>query len=209
MTITDDAIILSRESWRESDKRVCFYTRSHGKVHAVAVGAHKIRSKLSGHLEPLREVKVMFASGRRSFKIAQAVTNRSFLTTAIAIEQVRRMGTIVRFVERATEERERDTELFTLLQRSLASLSAAGGLRDVQIASGVALHTLAARLGIAPRLSQCVVCSRADELRFFSAEHGGMVCRTCRVEGSVLPIDRAPEALERYLIAHLQWLHMV
>ncbi|MBF8280289.1 MAG: recO [Candidatus Magasanikbacteria bacterium] len=72
MTFTDSAIVLERTNFRENDKRLTFYTKGRGRLTAVAVGAKKITSKLSGHLEPFTMVRVMIAAGRRFDKVAQA-----------------------------------------------------------------------------------------------------------------------------------------
>ncbi len=53
-------IVLRKEIIKESDKLLTIYTRSFGKVHAVAPGAAKISAKLLSITEPVTEAEFMF-----------------------------------------------------------------------------------------------------------------------------------------------------
>lgn len=206
MTITDSAIVLSREPWRESDKRVVFYTVQHGKIDAVAIGAHKIKSKLSGHLEPLRAVDIMFAYGKQTNKLAQCVTRHNFVSHPVGFERIHMMGACVRLVENATVKGHRDPVLYELLFTTLAQLQAAENCARV---FGEQLAALAAHFGYAPQMAQCVVCSRIDELNRFSPQLGGVVCRHEQLQDRGMPYSPAPEHLAAYVKKHLQWRSLI
>ncbi len=210
-TITDRAIVLYREQWRESDKRVIFYTEHHGKRSAVAIGAAKIRSKLAGHLEPLRSTRVMIASGKQTDKIAQALTIESFVPDPFDAQRIVYLGAVTRFISRAVESNAPDEELFGLLYSALVDISGASFSEPGAVDGifGAHLFALATHVGYAPEFMQCVVCSRGEELIKFSPSQGGVVCRTCVVPGVSMVYEPAPEKAHTFVFEHLRWRGLI
>jgi len=102
MTFNDSAIVLRRIDFREADKRLIFYSEHHGLLTAVAIGAKKITSKLSGHLEPFTLVRVMIAAGRQFDKVAQAQT--LWRPKNISGERFIYMSATAELIVRATKE---------------------------------------------------------------------------------------------------------
>lgn len=204
-TITDSAIILSRVAWREADKRVVFFTRNHGKIDGVAVGAHKIKSKLAGHLEPLRAVDVMVAEGRQGYKIAQCMTYHNFVDVEPDISRVRYMGTLVRFVERVAEPKHADPALYELLFRGLARVQAADEA-ELESDFGQALMSLAAHFGYAPTYDRCMICRTEEHLSRFSPEHGGVICTAEKVFEKTFVFTGVAA---QHLVEHLKWRALV
>lgn len=52
MIFTDNAIVLHRQAFRESDRIVCLYTRQHGRLHARLPGVARANGKLKALCEP-------------------------------------------------------------------------------------------------------------------------------------------------------------
>jgi len=206
-TLTDSAIILSREPWREADKRVVFLTSQHGKIDGVAVGAHKIRSKLAGHLEPVRIVDVMLAEGKQGYKIAQCVTRHNFVQPGSSLERLKMMGGLVRLTQRATEARHADPELFTMLFAGLSGLEQVDE-SELPKQYGKYLFDLAEHFGYSPMLAQCVVCGDAERLDRFSPHLGGVLCSKERVFEKTMPYESAGMFLHKYVSALLMWRGM-
>ena len=79
---TADALVLRTYKLGEADRIVVFLTRDRGKKRGVAKGARRQRSRFSGALEPLTEVKVAyFESERRELVgLNYAETQRSALS---------------------------------------------------------------------------------------------------------------------------------
>lgn len=204
-TVTDSAIILSRVPWREADKRVVFFTRNHGKIDGVAVGAHKIKSKLAGHLEPLRAVDVMVAEGRQGYKIAQCMTYHNFVDVEPDISRVRCMGILVRFVKHVTEFGHSDPELYDMLFRGLALMQATE-ISELEGNFGQSLMNLAVHFGYAPTFDHCMLCRSEENLSRFSPEHGGMICAAEKVfEKTFIFNGFSPQIV----VEHLKWRGLV
>ncbi len=116
-------IVLTRVDYAEADRILCFLTNDHGKVHAIAKGVRKSKSKLAGGIE-------LFSVSDLTF-----IVGRSELSTLISSRLVRHYGNIVRDLERtkqayeflrvinkATED-EPEPAYFKLLDQGLAALN--------------------------------------------------------------------------------------
>ena len=73
-----EAIVLRHRRFVEGGRIVTLLTPARGKLDAVARGVLRPRSKLAGHLEPLRCVEVVLAHGRNLDIVTQAQTVESF-----------------------------------------------------------------------------------------------------------------------------------
>jgi DNA repair protein RecO (recombination protein O) len=203
-TLTDYAIVLSREAWREADKRVVFFTQHHGKIDGIAIGAHKIRSKLAGHLEPLRIAQVMLAKGKQGYKVAQCVTQHNFIRTDAVLERTKMMGALVRLARRATENEHKDEDLYSLLSGGLGNLESAAA-QELPRVYGNCLLDLAHHFGYAPMLGQCVVCGDEQNLLRFSPHLGGVICAKEVVLEKTMPYKADDALLHTYVGALLTW----
>jgi DNA repair protein RecO (recombination protein O) len=63
-TFNTRAIILARYDFREHDSRIICYSEDRGKLELVARGAKKLKSKSSGHIEPLTLTRLMVIQGK-------------------------------------------------------------------------------------------------------------------------------------------------
>src|SRR5579863_10308152 len=55
-----DALVLRAIDYSETSQIVWFFTREHGRVHAIAKGARRARSPFEGALEPLVHGEILF-----------------------------------------------------------------------------------------------------------------------------------------------------
>ncbi|MSR85103.1 DNA repair protein RecO [Candidatus Uhrbacteria bacterium] len=116
--IRDTAIVLKSESFREHDRMLTLFGKTHGKLRAVARGADRPQAKALGHLEPLSEVEVMIARGQSFDKLAVvrlvvAPSVRERLSV-IAIA-----GSFAHLVDRLTEHQDPDERVYDLLKEVL------------------------------------------------------------------------------------------
>ena len=70
----DEAIVLFKRSYGESDKIVRLFTLSSGKVAAIAKGANKSRKRFANTLEPFNRIRVEYFEkyGRGMVRIENA-----------------------------------------------------------------------------------------------------------------------------------------
>src|SRR5262245_66100900 len=66
---TSDALVLRTYKLGEADRIVVFLTRDRGKKRGVAKGARRPRSRFTGALEPLTEVRVAYFEKARRERV--------------------------------------------------------------------------------------------------------------------------------------------
>lgn len=177
MTYNTTAIILRRETFRESDLSVSLLSREHGKIRAVAIGAKKIGSKLAGQLEPARELRLMLAPGKSFDKIGQAILVDNFnLKTGLpprqaSLERLYSAQKAGGLVDKLMPEHQKEAEVYDLLKEFLA------GRKNYLFFSS----RLLALTGHQPELQKCLVCKKPVESanNFFNFDRGGLVCAAC------------------------------
>ncbi len=177
----DEAIVLSKRAYGESDRIMHLFTLSSGKISAIAKGAGKSQKRFVNTLEPFNHIKVEYfeKQGRGMVRIE----NADVIGTANGIEtSLRRVSVaafFVEFVDRLTKERERHQELFYALGQALNDIRTREfAYRDVIRHQLRILETL----GFMPNFQSCVYCGKdvPDGSKIaFSRERGGILCPVC------------------------------
>ncbi len=130
---TADALVLRTYKLGEADRIVVFLTRDRGKKRGVAKGARRPRSKFTGSLEPLTEVRCAYfeKEGRELVGLNYAETHRSplGLQTSGASSQVdpEALGYVSYFAELLDEwaqDADADERLYRLGASMLEALAA-------------------------------------------------------------------------------------
>lgn len=174
------ALVLHRINLGETDKIVTLLTREAGKLNAVAKGARRPTSKLSGATELFTYSRLLLAVGKSLDIISQCEIKESFPALRSDLPLLARATYLCELTDRLVEEREPNPEVFDLL------LSALYLLRRARSNPDVILHAFELRLlaeqGYAPELERCVHCGRELEPQGirFSPLLGGMLCVGCR-----------------------------
>lgn len=207
MTFNTTAIILNRRPFKESDLLVTFLSRDFGKMTAVAIGAKKIKSKLAGHLEPLREVKLMVAAGREIHKLGQAVTVNTFSVqrnqSPEAVWQAQKAASLV---EKVSPQWQKETKIYDFFKDFLSLNFQTNFFSNLFSFFTFELLRLA---GLAPELQNCLHCRAiiSPGKNHFDFQHGGLLCSACgqktkeanqRVSNEAIKVLRY---LQRYSLA--------
>lgn len=189
-TYKTEGVILKRWDYKEQDRMVRVLTKDRGKITTRAIGARKITSKLSGHLEPFIHTDLFIARSKTIDIIAGSNTihchaqlRHSLLHGAIA-------SYACEVIDRWTEERHRDSELFEHVRRWLTWCDDHPPRLSVLI--GGVVQTLGL-LGYRLELFTCARCQTpipAQETRFHY-QLWSVLCPSCAIDGDVivLPVD--------------------
>lgn len=201
-----NALVLRRIPLGETDKIVTLFTREYGKFNAVAKGARKTTSRLSGATEPLTLLRALLAEGMNLDIVTQCEVRESFPVLRRDLGLILRATYACELLDKLTVERDAAPEAFDLLLSTLYVLQRA-------LDPDAALHAfelqLMAQVGYEPRLDACVRCGRnlagaddRDERTFFSPERGGLLCRACAdATNDALAIGRDTAAMMARLLA--------
>src|SRR4051812_7202854 len=67
-----EAVVLDRRDFGEADRLLTLYTPGLGKVRAIAKGARRTTSRLSGHIELFTHTQLFLAAGRNLDIVTQS-----------------------------------------------------------------------------------------------------------------------------------------
>jgi DNA repair protein RecO (recombination protein O) len=183
------AIVLRHRKLGETDHVLTLYTASLGKLDAVAKGARKAKSRLSGHVEPLVHVSVMLAKGRTLDVVTGAETIEPFGVLRGDLDRLSRGVYACELLDRFTEPR---SENFTLYRMLLDTLRRIETRDDYDTPVRFFEMGLLRELGYQPELDVCVACRRRldPDLNYWTPGGGGVVCPECRRDApAVRPIS--------------------
>jgi DNA repair protein RecO len=120
-----DALILRTYKLGEADRIVVFLTRDRGKKRGVAKGARRPRSRFTGALEPLTEVRIAYFEKERRELVGvnYAEPVRSPLTLAAA-DALGYVGYFAELLDECAQEADADERLYRLGAAVLEALAA-------------------------------------------------------------------------------------
>ncbi len=177
----DEAIVLFKRAYGESDKIIRLFTLTSGKVAAIAKGGNKSQKRFMNTLEPFNHIKVEYfekhGKGMVRLENADIVETNSGIETSL--HRVCTASFFTEFVDRLTKERERHDSLFHTLKEILTRVKDAEFTFDDILYYQLKMLEI---LGYMPNFSACVYCGKEvveDKKIYFSKERGGILCHKC------------------------------
>lgn len=181
-TYRDEAVVLRTHQLGEADRIISLFTRTHGKVRAVARGVRRSSSKFGSRLEPFGHVDLQLAVGRGALDVVAQVET---LHPPLLGNDYQRFTAAEVLVEAAdklvTEDRSPAVPQYRLLLGALLALRDENR-NPTQVVDAYLLRGMAIA-GYAVVLAECAGCGK-PEVGWFSAAGGGAVCANCRPPGS-------------------------
>jgi DNA repair protein RecO (recombination protein O) len=191
-----EAIVLRSIRYAEADRVLHLYSKTHGRLNAIAKGARRPRSRFGGRLEPFFRLDLVLYEGRGELSTVTAAHTRE------AYPNLRDSGQALAAAARACDSvlrlldaSEPNPAAYNLLCRYLGLLDGdeppSGRSPVIPEIDGAAGHAtalafrlkLALAAGFSPELASCARCGEADGLTGFSADAGGVVCAACERGG--------------------------
>ncbi len=192
-----EAIVLSRRDLGEADRLVSFFSRTLGKQKAVAKGVRRLTSRMAGHLEPGRLVKIFLIETKGLALITQAETKELYVGTGASVgesspgRQLSKLKALFKILEatsRLFDEHQGDSRAFDDLAKILKKIKRAP-MGQIDLLVNTYVLNLLARQGYRPELYNCLGCQQAvaegEDLEniFFSSSRGGLVHKKCGLPG--------------------------
>jgi len=189
--IKDTAICIRAVDYSETSQVITFFTKTNGKVNAIAKGSKRPKSAFDGPIEMLSRGEVVFSD-----------SNREKLATLTEFQQQPSFTHLVRdffafnccllaveLINSLTNDYDPHPELFDSF---LQFLKDANEIRYTSHESRDTLSllilfqlTLLREIGLMPILNACANCKTSSEQRatsdelYFSSSANGLVCRDC------------------------------
>jgi DNA repair protein RecO (recombination protein O) len=210
-TVKTEAIVLRSIRYGEADRILHLYSKTRGRLGAIAKGARKPKSRFGGRMEPFFRLDLVLHEGRSDLL---TVTN---VATIEGYPRLRSSGPALTAGARACDavlrlldSAEPNPHAYNLLCRYLSMLDDPEGqprATELEVALAFRLK-LALAAGFVPELASCTSCGEADHLVGFSGAAGGVVCASCEagsfelsegahafmVQALAQPLSEAPPA---------------
>jgi DNA repair protein RecO (recombination protein O) len=209
-TVKTEAIVLRSIRYGEADRILHLYSRSRGRIGAIAKGARKPKSRFGGRLEPFFRLDLVLHEGRGDLMtVTSAATVDGYPRLRSSGPALGAGARACDAVLRLLDSAEPNEPAYNLLCRYLALLDAASQPRSADLEAALSFRLkLALVAGFAPELASCTRCGEAEHLAGFSGAAGGVVCAGCEagsfalseeahtfmVEALAKPLSEAPPA---------------
>jgi DNA repair protein RecO (recombination protein O) len=191
-----EAVVLRTYRLGEADKIASLFTRTLGRIRAVATGALRPKSRYGGTLEPLSYVRlwVFERENRDLLRMNSAELVESFFDMQKDYRVQIGAQYVAEVAERALPEREVNERAFRLVLVVLRALKRSAEIDRPLLYFNYWLVRLG---GFLPNLGRCLRCGRALDLNggFFGAGSEGLVCQTCRTGATTQAISGKALAL--------------
>jgi DNA repair protein RecO (recombination protein O) len=122
--IKTEAVVLKTSNYRDKSRIVTLYTKSHGKLRAVAKGVRDVKTKWGGSLQPMAHVNALiyYKENRSLHLISGAEYAESLRGIYDNFEKMNVGFRIIELVNKTTVENHEITALFDLILDSLNML---------------------------------------------------------------------------------------
>ncbi len=180
-TLKTEAVVLRSIRYGEADRILHLYSRTRGRIGAIAKGARRPKSRFGGRLEPFFRLDLVLHEGRGELL---TVTN---VATVDGFPRLRASGPALGAAARACDAvlrlldtPEPNPPAYNLLCRYLALLDDPDAERAASLETALAFRLkLALAAGFSPELAACAHCGDTEHLSGFSGAAGGVVCSSC------------------------------
>ena len=177
---TTDAIVLRRLHFGETDNILTLYSPDKGRFSAIAKGARKAISRLSGATEVLTCTRFGLATGKTLEIVTQVEVQESFSHLREDLTRLAHGLYLADLVDHAVEDHAPNSLLYDLL---LLALQQTQSLDPPELAARWFEVQLLGDMGYAPNLAECAVCQTPlpsefarDETFALAASLGGALC---------------------------------
>lgn len=182
----DDGVVLRNYKLGEADRIIVLFTRTRGKVRAVAKGVRRTKSKFGSRLEPASIVHAQFYEGRNLDIVTQVETLTVMPKLRSDLGRYGRATVMLEVVDQITEDGGSQPALYKLLTGALAELDREG---NPLVVPAFVVKILALE-GVQPLLDTCVSCGTKEQLVSIDIAQGGVLCRDCRSGEPISDVSR-------------------
>jgi DNA repair protein RecO (recombination protein O) len=211
-TLKTEAVVLRSIRYGDADRILHLYSRTRGRIGAIAKGARRPKSRFGGRMEPFFRLDLVLHEGRGELlTVTNVATVEGFPCLRASGPALGAAARACDAVLRLLDTTEPNPPAYNLLCRYLGLLDDPLAERATGLEAALAFRLkLALAAGFAPELAACAHCGDAEHLSGFSGAAGGVVCSSCEagsfplgeeahrfmVEAIGQPLAEAPEAEE-------------
>lgn len=194
-----DGVVLRTRNLGEADKIVTLYTKTRGKIEAVARGSRRIRNRLLGSTQLFTYGRYLVFEGRSLDTIAQGEIVFSFQSLRDDLEKMAAGMYVCELIDVFTEVGEPNNATFQLINNTLRMIDQS----QIKFALRAFELLFIKQLGYQPQLSKCLNCSSTVENHVYFSREGGIVCDKCKAE--MAPVRQLNKGTLELIKRILEW----
>lgn len=192
-----DAIVLRVVEYSETSCIVTLFTRTLGKVSAIAKGARRKKNPFEGALDLIAICRIVFIhkSSQSLDLLTEAKLERRFRSASKDLGRFYAGLYLIELLNLLTDEADPHEALFDAACTAIKRIDGQYSVDDALIEFEIRMLDL---LGHSPMLVQCTSCGREKKTMnrvHFGLNEGGVVCHPCRA-GKKNIITLSSEGLE-------------
>ncbi len=175
--IKTQAIVLNKVDFKDNDRVLTLFSAQEGKISASCKGVKKQNSKLRASSEVFAFGTYVLAESKGRYTVTGYDSIDSFFELREDFDRLTLGVLFLKICEKSISQGEGNYELFSLLINCLHKL------REPSVHPGfvasVFLLKYACIMGYQPQTDACSKCFDKNDLLFFSASAGGVLCKNC------------------------------
>ncbi len=121
-TYKTESFILRQRPFGETDRLLTVYSKHYGKIHCLAKGVRRLKSRKAGALELFNLSNLFFAKGKNLDLITEAVLVNNFSSWRRNLARVGVAFYFVELVDKLNAEEQPNRQVFDLLEESFSRL---------------------------------------------------------------------------------------
>jgi len=193
-----NGIILSRTAFKERDSRIIFYSFEQGKISLVVRGTSSLKSKLSGHIEPISFCNIMAIEGKQFDYAGSVVCTDAYANIKDNYPKVELAGKAITFFLKEIKETEKDEEIFYFMKDFLNSLNLKKDDNiNYDLFYYIFIFKLLDKLGYGPNLE---ISDSQKEFSFFDFKNSCLVLKNNNENQDYLKISHQAVNLLKILV---------
>ena len=173
--LKSEAVVLKQRDFGEADKILTIYSMELGKIHCIAKGIKRPKSKLRGSLLPFTHNSLVLFKGKSFYTITGADVIESFVNLRKDFNLMAYTSYILELLDSLLLEEEANQQIFVLLVGIMHLLN----IIDPRVAVKIFEIRLLRILGYRPRTDKCINCGSIEAEFWFSSGQGGILCSSC------------------------------
>lgn len=129
---SSEAFVLSRKKFGEADRILVVFSKDFGKLHLLAKGIRKPKSRKRGHLEVFTRIKYSVSRTHGMELITEAETVDSYEAIRKDLKKVAVSFFIMEVVDKLIREDEKHDLLYELVRRTLTDIGKSRNLKKIR-----------------------------------------------------------------------------
>jgi DNA repair protein RecO (recombination protein O) len=198
-----EGIILKRVDLGEADRLITVFTKTKGKVKALARGVRRVNSRRGPNIELLNHTKIYFSQNRGYHTLQEASVIQTFEPLKGDLKKIALAYRLAEVMDRLFDDQQESRVAFELLERAFRYLDQSkSGLHSKIFTLAFELKILE-QAGYRPQLYVCGKCAAplAARNHLLAPDFGGLLDQSCaRASAFTRPVSLEGIKIFRFLL---------